>query len=212
MTKNKKKGLLWLLGPFALLFATLSVYAVSTFALQQLGIKAGTAGSIDPISVNSLSGNSQVSDQNISGTVGKLVRLVLGLIGVIAVVGMTIGIPLGIYYLTRHDQKINILELQKNTVYSNLSPEQIYYIQDYSWSAFFGVFIWSLANKMWLWSFLALVPFVNIYTSFKLAAQGRAFAWEKGGWKNFDQFKKRQKIVSGIIWTIIGLCVFINII
>lgn len=106
--------------------------------------------------------------------------------------------------------------------YKNLSDEQIYYINRWSWGAFLGGWMWLLGNRLYLW----LIPIVianavfaytrnaslhdPVYVLFiiSLAAilslpiyfgvKGRQLAWEEG-WKNFDQFEKRQVDVSRII-------------
>lgn len=92
-----------------------------------------------------------------------------------------------------------ILSFQKNSIYQGLTVEQITFIQKWSWGAFFSPIVWALGNKLYLWALGCLVPLFNIYVWIKLASGGRAMAWEEGNWKDFEQFKKRQKIMMVII-------------
>ena len=131
-----------------------------------------------------------------------LLQFVLGLAGLFGIVGLFTSIPAGIYLLskkTKEDEKKEISSLQNDERYQNLSVEQINFIRRWSWGAFFGQLVWPLGNKLFLWSLVTFIPFFNIYAWIKLSLHGRKMAWEKGGWKNFEQFKKRQKIMTWII-------------
>lgn len=193
MTRNKKIGLLWLIGPTALLALTLSAFAISTFSATHLAT--------NPASISS----AQVAL--------KAINVFLSLLGLVAVIGILIGIPIGISFLNKKDMaELDIASLQKLPIYAHLTPEQIYYIHSWSWGAFLGGTIWPLGNKLWLWTLLSLIPLVNLYSWIKLAMNGRQLSWEKGNWQNFDHFKKRQKLVAWVIGLAIPIGLVLQII
>jgi len=92
--------------------------------------------------------------------------------------------------------------IKEKITYSNLSSEQIKYISGLSWGAVFGGIFWTLGNKLFLWSLGYFVPLLNIYIWVRMITGGRKISWEKGNWKDFNQFKKRQKIILWILFII----------
>ncbi len=87
---------------------------------------------------------------------------------------------------------------QEKYLYGNLTEEQIEYISSWSWTAFFGAFIFTLGSKLYLWSLGFFVPFFNIFLIFYLGKNGRRLSYLKG-WQNFTAFKKRQNSLGWII-------------
>jgi len=192
MTRNKKIGLILIILPFFLIIGSLAGYTVAGFVIQQ----KITASQSDPVSAGS------------GVPVYSILRVVLGFAGLLGVLGLFICIPAGIYFLNKKNDEESakeLSELQTNEKYLNLTPDQINYIRKWSWGAFFGQLFWPLGNKLYFWSLAVFIPFFNIYAWFKLSISGRKMAWEKGGWKNFEQFKKRQKIMALIIGVFIIL-------
>lgn len=102
-------------------------------------------------------------------------------------------------------------ELKKEMLYCGLSSEQITYISGWSWGAFFGGVIWAIGNKLYLWAFGYLVPFLNIFIWFNLSKNGRKMSWSKSKRKNFEQFKKRQIFLNWIILIIMILYFILSI-
>ena len=197
---SKKKGLLFLIVPIAFLALILSTQAITTFvALNQ------TASITDPV----VTDPSGLIVNTPAMTKVRIINVSLGFLGIFAVIGIFIGAPLGIYFLTRKEQtpeKI-IADLQKKETYKKLSPEQIEYITKWSWGAFFGQIFWALGNRLYLWALLFLVPFVNIYAWIVLSMDGRKKAWEEGKWESFEQFKKRQTTVAWVIFILFILII-----
>ncbi len=187
MRKNKVLGCLLIFS----LPIVLSLYAISSFVITNLGQSQMPA---DLVAIGELQPASNTE------TLLNILHVVLGLLGVLAIF---VGIPLGIYLLVKKDQN-SIAELQQKEQYKMLSLEQIEYISKWSWGAFFGGFIWALGNRLYLWAIGALIPFVNIYFIIKLCMDGRKMSWERGTWANFDEYKKRQKTV---MWVIIGVII-----
>ena len=81
--------------------------------------------------------------------------------------------------------------IQQKIAYGDLTEEQIEYISSWSWTAFFGSFIFTLGSKLYLWTLGYFVPLYNVYLIFYLASNGRRLSYLKG-WKNFDEFKKHK--------------------
>lgn len=193
MTRNKKIGLLWLLGPITLLILTLLAFTISTFV------------------ANTFATNSQILGG--TQTTMKTFSTILGLLGLVAVIGIIIGIPVGIVFLSKKEISIQtVSDLQKLPAYANLTPEQIGYINNWSWGAFLGGTIWPLGNKLWLWGLISIIPVINLYSWMNLSMHGRKLSWEKGNWQNFDHFKKHQKRVAWVIGLVLPLIIMLQII
>lgn len=94
--------------------------------------------------------------------------------------------------------------LQAKMWYGDLTEEQIEYISSWSWTAFFGGFIFTLGSKLYLWSLGFFVPFFNIFLFFYLGKNGRRLSYQKG-WKSFTAFQKRQNSLSWIIGILLAL-------
>ncbi|MFA6426932.1 MAG: hypothetical protein WCW16_00590 [Candidatus Magasanikbacteria bacterium] len=213
--KNKTKGILFIIIPILGLVFILSAHAVTQFILQKteperqyVSNDTGQLNGVgNSIQLDIASSAVQLGQYSTTATIARIVNMVLGLLGIIAVVGILIGIPIGIYLITRKEFPLTperISELQKQEKYKMLTPEQIRYIHQWSWGAFFGRWIWSLGNKLYMWTLGFLVPFFNLYVWIKLSIDGRKMAWEQKEWDSFEQFKKRQTI---IVWILISLII-----
>lgn len=127
----------------------------------------------------------------------RIIRLVAGLSGILAFLAIFGGLPAGIYFLVKKPAANNT-SATPGPSYPGLSAEQTAYLGKWSWGAFFGGVVWALGNKLYLWALGYFVPFYGLYVWINLAANGRRLAYQKG-WANFDQFKKRQKIMAIIV-------------
>jgi len=220
MTKNKKLGLVFLLGPICILVVILVIYAIVSFA-----ISTGSPSETGLLNTGSVTGLVQ---QSRGAAIASIINVVLGLLGVICVLGIIVGVPLGIYFLARKEPG-EVATTLTGPQYQGLTPEQLKYISSWSWGAFFGSMVWPLGNKLYLWAVPALAnlaisilllvlaytqisPMAYIVLSFLnmplglvsfifliyLAIKGRRLAWEKG-WPSFEAFKNRQKVMAWII-------------
>lgn len=187
MDRNKKIGLAWLIGPIATLILSLILHAITIYVTQAL-----------------FPGNNPEAGRGVA----RIVSMVLSLAGMFSVIGIIVGVPIGVVYLKRAPGENEVGRLAALPAYAGLTPEQIQYISRWSWGAFLAGVIWPLGNRMWLWAVLTLVPVVNLYAWIKLSISGRQMAWEKGGWQNFEQFKKRQTIVA---WVAVAVSIMIII-
>ncbi|MFA6018317.1 MAG: hypothetical protein WCT28_01610 [Patescibacteria group bacterium] len=84
--KRKTFGLILLITPIPLIFATLSLYGISSFVISSM-ISASAEASA-PFTIT-----------------GGIIQTLLGLLGIIGVIGVLIGMPIGIYLLTSSDKK-----------------------------------------------------------------------------------------------------------
>ncbi|KKQ27445.1 MAG: hypothetical protein US42_C0009G0035 [Candidatus Magasanikbacteria bacterium GW2011_GWC2_37_14] len=210
---NKAKGILFLVGPIVLLAVILMGYAISSFVMAQSYRQEilQTTNSTTTFGLNNPN-ELGLAKHDLRTTTASIIRVSLGFLGIIAVLLIFVGIPLGIYFLSKKDlTENNLSALQNDDKYKNLTPEQITYIHKFSWGAFIASGIWPWGNKLYLWGILAFIPLIGIYVWIRLAIEGRKLAWEQGGWTNFEQFKNRQKIMAWIILAIIILAFLGNL-
>ncbi len=107
----------------------------------------------------------------------------------------------------------NNIATQPQTMPSSqmLTPEQNDFINHFSWGAIFFQPWHYFATNLILYGFLIMfIPVYNIYLYFKGIFSARKMSWETGEWKDFEQFKKRQKLMDkiGIIFFIFILVIF----
>ncbi len=187
MTLAKKKGVILLIAPITVLIVVLVSYGVANYFLSR-SIALPPEGTIG------------LAQASLNTAVFQMTKVTLGLLGTAAVASMFICWPLGIYFLAKKEHgDQEVIKLQTQDQYQNLTTEQIAFIQKWSWGAFFSPFVWTLGNKLYLWAVGTLVPLFGIYAWIKLASSGREMAWVQKGWTGFEQFKKRQKIMMLII-------------
>ncbi len=91
---NKRKGIFWLVRPFALLIAVLIIHAVIPFI-----INTHTTPSVSDTEL--VTGLAQAPAGLFTL---QIINVVFGLAGLFAVVGIMIGVPLGIMYLARSQE------------------------------------------------------------------------------------------------------------
>lgn len=139
---------------------------------------------------------------------------------VIALVGflLTLLAPIGIVFLVRRDSRTMSEAIQiarTKPEYVNLTDEQIVYIHEWSWGAFFGNFVWPAGEKLYGWMvgmfFGFVFPLVPLVLSYILGKNGRLLSWKKG-WVSFDEFKRRQKLMtwfSGISFAVLLIIGFV---
>jgi len=177
---KKQIGILWMSVPFVALAVILAVYAVSSFGLTA-SVQAGMEG------------------QAVSGF-AKMLHIILGVLGVVALVGSIIGIPLGLYFFSRVESH-EVANLARRSAYEHLSESQVEYIAKWSWSSFFLKWVWTLSNRgVRFWTLGLFTPILGYYFMVKLAMHGRRMSWESGKWKSFKEFRKRQAILAVVAW------------
>jgi len=67
-------------------------------------------------------------------------------------------------------------------------------LRKWNWGAFLLAPVWTLANKLEMWTILCFVPFVNIGVLFYLGYNGNRLAFEKSNIDSVDDFMVIQNI------------------
>jgi len=184
--RNKKIGLFLLIGPFVGLIATLTIYAIVSFVISSSG--AGTETSL---------------------VAAQIIRAVLGLFGIVCVIGIMVGIPLGIIFLAKK-------ELVEGAKYDERSgkkeasvvPEEI---RGWSWGAAGLTWIWGVYHGVWI-SLLTFIPIVNIVMVIVLGFKGNEWAWRARPWESVEGFVSSQKKWKpwGIVFFVLMILVLIS--
>lgn len=179
--KKRTIGIALIVLPWILLPSVIVGYAIFSYAIARAGVSEGMIG------------------------LATVIKLCLGLLGTVAIAGLLVGTPIGLYLVGQKDEE-QLAALRANPKFHGLSDEDFRYIAGWSWGAFFGSFFWALGNKLWLWALGSFVPFWHVYVWIKLAADGRQIAWEQLG-ETPVAFKKRQKVVAWAIVVAIPLSI-----
>jgi|SRR3989338_6682352 len=64
---------------------------------------------------------------------------------------------------------------------------------------------WTLGARLYLWFVISLIPIAGLAALVACVIFGRRWSWKYGGWRNWETFERRMKILDGIgiIWIII---------
>lgn len=83
--QRKTKGILLIVLPIPTLFVVMASYAIASFVISSIDRAADSSSSTVLV-------------------IGQIINLLLGLVGIAAVVGVLVGIPVGIYLLATEDK------------------------------------------------------------------------------------------------------------
>lgn len=166
--RNKKIGLFLLIGPFVGLIAVLMIYAIVAFTINSI---AGAGAESPSIAAN-------------------IIKVVLGLLGIICIIGILVGIPLGIVFLNKKEliEGANYDE-RSGKKDASVVPEEI---KGWNWGAAGLTWIWGVYHGVWI-SLLAFIPFVNIIMVIVLGIKGSEWAWSARQWGSVEEFVSSQK-------------------
>lgn len=190
--RNKIIGLCWLI-PLAMLPFILAVYKVASF----VGAQTATA---------QMSG---LAPTNSVAAWLSILRVVLGFAGIVAVVGIIVGIPVGIIYLAKHvfvpgtkfDERSGKGE-------ASVVPEEI---KGWNWGAVGLNWIWGVSHGVWI-SLICLIPLVGFIFQFVLGADGNEWAWKNEKWESVEAFKRSQAKwkVWGIVFFVLSMLIMLG--
>ncbi|MFA5029568.1 MAG: hypothetical protein WC518_02325 [Patescibacteria group bacterium] len=162
------------------------------------------------------------------GQVAVVINAILGLVGVLAVVLIIVFAITGIIgYLTF---KYRIFRILEKTEYQNLPLEQIVFILRPSLAALLVSPVFTLGNKLCLWSIIPVISWligivsvfysnqvisvimlilglITLVISLILTARGREWAWRREPAQNFNLFKKRQRLVNIVALIVLVLMI-----
>lgn len=166
--KNTFVGLCWLIAPFLSLIVILIIYSITSFVMSQSSVNTG--GDHD--------------------TVSSIINVILGLGGVVAVIGIIIGIPLGIITLNKRNFCSGRYDIRSGKGSSSEIPKEFVYL-GWNWGAAGLSLLWGMANRVWI-VLLMFIPIVNIFIFFYLGFKGNELAWRASRWESVEKFKEAQ--------------------
>ena len=178
MKNNKLMGVLCIVLPPIILVVLMAMYAMASCISAQSGGGTGSDGAF---------------------MLGNIMRLLMGLGGILCILGMFVGIPVGIYLLAQPTPITGAFDKRSGKGEASTVPAEI---KGWSWGGFMLTWIWGIGNSVWL-SLLCFVPMVGFIMMFVLGAKGKEWAWRERQWVSVDEFKRVQKV-----WDTIGLVIF----
>lgn len=165
--KNKKIGLFLLIGPIVGLIALIIINGIVSFFVGSTGA--------DP--------------ESLSITV-NIVRVILAFLGLICVIGILVGIPVGIIYLNKKEIAKDIkYDERSGKKEASIVPEEI---KGWNWGAAGLTWIWGLYHGVWI-SLLIFIPLVNLVMWVILGIKGNEWAWKARPWESKEKFITSQK-------------------
>jgi|GEM_PF-812460 len=176
--RNKTKAILWFTLPTVFLFVILSVYAITSFVMQQ---------------------TADYSSYSVESTAGKLIKVALGFLGTIDVIMIIVGVIVGIILLNKKDRTLTDYDKRSGRGTYSVLPEEL---EGWNWGAAGLSWIWGISNSVWI-SLLAFVPFLNLIFWIILGIKGNEWAWGNSKWKSVSEFKRVQNK-----WKPWGIAVF----
>ncbi|MFH0864458.1 MAG: zinc ribbon domain-containing protein [Candidatus Gottesmanbacteria bacterium] len=182
-SRNKKLGIFFIVLPFATLITVLLIWSVIIFA----------AGTTDSVSYN----------VSTSDTVINIIQWVLGLVALMAMIGILVFVPIGIVYLNKKTIRNNDVHYDERSGKGDASevPAEV---AGWSWGAAGLTWIWGVSNGVWI-SLLNFVPILNYVWWIVLGVKGNEWAWKARQWESIEQFNNSQRS-----WGIWGLVLFIS--
>lgn len=103
MTRRTKIGIVLVAWPFVGLFTVLTLYAIVSFVFSSIAGAAGDYGFlVQEVHAQTLAAREIVQESGevtLVETAGSLVKVLLGLFGVIAILGIFVSVPVGIYFI-----------------------------------------------------------------------------------------------------------------
>lgn len=186
--KYRKHGIFWLVAPTAFLILTLVAYSITNFI-----------------------GSASELNSSLLILIARIINVILGLVGVIAVISIFIGIPLGIINLSKRKSCLGKFDQRSGQGDASTVPEEI---KHWNWGAFIFGWIWGVANDVWI-AFLTLIPVVNLVMMVYLGVKGNELAWRKRKWESVEKFHQSQKkwAVAVVVYLSLVLVIcFVNVV
>ncbi|MCC7051354.1 MAG: hypothetical protein IT239_06220 [Bacteroidia bacterium] len=164
--RNKKIGLLLLIGPFIGLIIALSGFALLMFGIEYANLTAQALPIIN------------------------IIRLLLGLLGTICTFGILLGIPLGIIFLSKKELVPGLqYDERSGKKGASIIPQEI---QGWNWGAAGLTWIWGSYHGAWI-AFITFIPLLNLVAWIILGIKGNEWAWKARAWNSVDEFIAAQK-------------------
>lgn len=131
----------------------------------------------------------------------KFVRIVLGCVSVLGMLGIIAGIPLGIWYLSKDEDIPGVVydERSGHGTASVVPPE----LRRWSWGAAGLTWIWGARHRVWI-ALVALVPGISIFIMILLGLRGNEYAWRAKKYESVDDLLHQEEV-----WKLWGIVFFI---
>lgn len=72
------------------------------------------------------------------------------------------------------------------------------YLKRPSLGGLFWTQAYAFGTRQYMWFILSILPITGFVALPAMFVFGRRWSWKVGGWKNFEEFKKRQVLMDGI--------------
>lgn len=70
---------------------------------------------------------------------------------------------------------------------------------------------YAFGTRQYIWFIVSLVPIVGFVALGAMFLFGRRWSWRVGGWDNFEEFKKRQRLMDGVAYAWLCVLIFVYI-
>jgi len=192
---NRILGVLSLVIPPITLALTLSAYAIASFVAKQM--------------VTSTDDQAALSQASATTTTFQIINVALSLIGVVAVVGIIVGIPLGIIFLSKRNEMPGMkYDSRSGKGSASEIPKEI---AGWNWGAAGLTWIWGASHRVWI-SFIMFIPLVNLVFWIYLGSKGNELAWRADNWESIEKFLEVQRKWKpwGIVFFVLGILATIS--
>lgn len=207
-SKNRglRLGIWFIVSPFVLLVLVLTAYAIAQFSISNMMsstpvVVPATTGGFGELNVSATSG---LGVRDSRAVTASIINVVLGLLGMLAFLGIFIMVPLGIVYIVRSRKEIlpdEAYDSRSGKGDASVVPPEIH---GWNWGAAFLGFWWGLYYRTWL-MLLMFVPVVNIFWWIVMGIKGNEWAWRKNKWVSVEEFKVSQR--KWMPWAIVILVI-----
>lgn len=203
--RNRRIGLWAMILPYLILVGILILFAVTNFIVASFLGASTTSAEPSLMSSTSTAGIELAAAPHSLGlTIAKVISVVLGFLGIFAVLGILVGFVIAIVNFTHK-------ELDTKTVYDERSgkgdlSEVPVEVKGWNWGAAGFPILWGMYHSVWL-GLLAFVPFVNYVWWIVMGIRGNEWAWKSMPWESVEKFKAAQKKWKpwGITWIILEI-------
>jgi hypothetical protein len=211
--KYQRAGIWMLVSPIVILILTLVSYSISAFVFSSLASAreispGGTVPRFNIEDIQTRSDSPPLGEADIRHLAGSIVNAVFGLIGILALMGIVIGIPLGLVFLFKKELAPGIPYDERSGKGSASSfPEEL---RGWNWGAAGLSMIWGTYYSVWMF-LIGWIPLVGFVWWIVMGLKGNEWAWRKYKWISVEQFKHVQRkwmpwgITFFVLWAL--LCV-----
>lgn len=123
---------------------------------------------------------SGLASTDVSHTVAAIIRTLLGFLGILCVLAIIVGVPIGIVLLVRTPR----IPRKKHV-------ELPLHLDKWNWGAAGLPWIWGSCYGVWI-GLLSFIPLLNWVWWIVMGIKGNEWAWQKIEWKDEEEFIRTQ--------------------